>query len=229
MATRQSAVDWLNAQNGKRLDFFVLWAFSVVASKTMASTVVLFTCRAANNTLFIISRPAALSSVVDFGVFISSNYNKILWPIIKLIVVYVMDYFITVEKSANLLLHYKTVFKDFVVSGLWVVGHIYNFIAFAINGFTTRPSGVILTNHHLPLALARTKDKFTFFMRAKILELLIAIGAFEKALSAFVVTRPIAKPSFLARRSFEFFFTLFANINHTISIQTSMLLVNKGV
>jgi hypothetical protein len=228
--TRQDAINWLNAQNGKSLDYelLVLWLNSVIASKTMTSAVVLFANRATDNTGVIVSSPSAVPSVVNARVFFPANYHKVLYSIIQLVVVNMMDYLITPKVSANRLLHNVSMLFDFIVSGVWVRRHIKNSVT-TLNSDPTFPSRVLNSLHTFFLARIRAKNQLPLFMGFKKLKCLFAIIAFKKGFSAFVITTSIAISSFLARRSFEFCRALFANINHTISIQTSMLLVNKGV
>ena len=229
--TRQDALNWLNAQKGKSLDYesLVLWLNSVIASKTMTSAVVLFTNRATDNTGVVVPSPLTLPSVVNTGMFLTTKYHKILWAIVQLVMVNVMNNFVFAKKSANSCLSNVSVFSHitlFVSS--WILGHVKESISSTVDN-TTPPFRVEITSHLSSLTSIRAKHKFAPLMRTKVFEPSAAVGTVKPPLPGYVVAIPTAISSLLRRWSFEFAAAMFACVNHLATIiQTSMHLVKNG-
>lgn len=144
----------------------------------------------------------------------SVGQNKIFNPIVKLISVYVVDYFIRFKFATKVFFHN--------ISLLFHVSASSNKNPVITTPLLSSPLPIWmpLSLHMFNLAFSRTINKLTSFVAFIVFKTLRAVITKKQSLSRFVITLSTAKYSTLRWWGIKFFRTLFTEIDHIINYST---------
>lgn len=157
---------------------------------------------------------------VNFAMFSSRKNNKVFNPIIKFVVVDVVNNLATFKISTYFLFHDKPMFTHTSIRGKWMVWLINKHISIILNSFSTFPVVMIFPYYIFSLTFITAKFSLSRFIMYKFL---LTIEALKTSFAVFIITTSIAKSSFLRWGSIKRFSTLYANILHQIIIAYNAL------